>query len=226
MDPKVSVLSTTPQRPTLILINLYSLLFTGWRCIKHFCLIFFKLWQDEEFLYHQPHFKSLLLQKIKFEPREFVLLFHESMNSKTQNEQMSFHVRIWEGRRNKNTLLSLGVHGACNSWWLGHRFWNCYVRSGFEWLATVVNGWTKCELEILRYMVQLRLQKKNNNKSMLGCRGLVPKHIASVLVGFGTRPLWMNQLWRKGTHMLQRLLDKYVGKRKTKSCVSSAIGET
>jgi len=44
-----------------------------------------------------PHFKSLLSQKIKCEPREFVLLFDESMNLKTQNKQMDFHVRIWEG---------------------------------------------------------------------------------------------------------------------------------
>jgi len=52
----------------------------------------------------------------------------------------------------------------------------------------------------------------------------VPKQIASVLVGFRTRPLWMNQLWREETHhwRLQRLLDKDDGERKTKSCVSSA----
>jgi hypothetical protein len=45
-----------------------------------------------------PYFKSLLSQKIKSEPCEFVLLFDESMNSKTQNKQMDFHVRIWEGQ--------------------------------------------------------------------------------------------------------------------------------
>ena len=44
-----------------------------------------------------PHFKSLLSQEIKCEPQEFVLLFDESMNSRTQSKQMDFHVRIWEG---------------------------------------------------------------------------------------------------------------------------------
>lgn len=44
-----------------------------------------------------PYFKTLLSEKIKCEPREFVLLFDESMNSKTQNKQMDFHVRLWEG---------------------------------------------------------------------------------------------------------------------------------
>jgi len=38
-------------------------------------------------------------------------------------------------------------------------------------------------------------------------RGLVPKQIASVLVGLRTLPLWRNQLWREATHrwILQRL---------------------
>jgi len=44
-----------------------------------------------------PHFKLLLSQKIKCEPHEFVLLFDESIYSKTQNKQMDFHMRIWEG---------------------------------------------------------------------------------------------------------------------------------
>jgi len=50
-------------------------------------------------------------------------------------------------------------------------------------------------------------------------RGLVPKEIASVLVGFRTRPLWMNQLWKEETYRwrLQRLLDKDERERKTKS---------
>jgi len=54
--------------------------------------------------------------------------------------------------------------------------------------------------------------------------GLVPKQIASVLVGFKTRPLWRNQLWREETHhwRLQRLLDKVAGERTTKSRVFSA----
>ena len=45
-----------------------------------------------------PHFKSLLSDRLRSGSCEFVLLFDESMNSKTQNKQMDFHVRIWEGQ--------------------------------------------------------------------------------------------------------------------------------
>ena len=45
-----------------------------------------------------PHFKSLLSQKLNSDGCEFVLLFDESMNSKTQNKQMDFHVHLWEGQ--------------------------------------------------------------------------------------------------------------------------------
>ena len=44
-----------------------------------------------------PYFKTLLSNKIKCEQKEFVLLFDESTNSKAQNKQMDFHVRLWEG---------------------------------------------------------------------------------------------------------------------------------
>jgi len=61
-----------------------------------------------------PHFKSLLSQKIKCEPHEFVLLFDESMNSKTQNKQMDFHVRIWaEVRTRYYHSEFMELHGAC-----------------------------------------------------------------------------------------------------------------
>ena len=45
-----------------------------------------------------PHFKYLLAEKLRKESGEFVLLFDEIMNSKTQNKQMNFHVCIWEGQ--------------------------------------------------------------------------------------------------------------------------------
>jgi len=45
-----------------------------------------------------PHFKSLLAERLKSESCKFVLMFDESMNSKTQNKQMDFHVRFWEGQ--------------------------------------------------------------------------------------------------------------------------------
>jgi hypothetical protein len=44
-----------------------------------------------------PYFKTLLSEKIKCEPKEFVLLVDESINSKIQSKQNDFHVRIWEG---------------------------------------------------------------------------------------------------------------------------------
>jgi len=55
-------------------------------------------------------------------------------------------------------------------------------------------------------------------------RGLVLKQIASVFVGFRTRPLWMNQLQGEETHRwrLQRLLERDAGEMKRKICVSSA----
>lgn len=44
-----------------------------------------------------PYFKSLLLEKLRSESLEFVLLFDESLNSKTQSKQMDVHVRFWDG---------------------------------------------------------------------------------------------------------------------------------
>jgi len=54
-------------------------------------------------------------------------------------------------------------------------------------------------------------------------RGLVPKQIASVLVGFRTRPLWRNQLWREEIHrwILQRLLERDAGE--IKMCIVSIL---
>ena len=45
-----------------------------------------------------PHFKSLLSDKMNEKDCTFVLLFDESMNGKTQDKQMDFHLRIWEGQ--------------------------------------------------------------------------------------------------------------------------------
>lgn len=45
-----------------------------------------------------PHFKSLLSDKLNKIDCSFVVLFDESMNCKTQQKQMDFHVRIWEGQ--------------------------------------------------------------------------------------------------------------------------------
>ena len=42
------------------------------------------------------YFKSLLSDKIKDENYDFVLLFDDSMNSKTQSKQMDFHIRFWD----------------------------------------------------------------------------------------------------------------------------------
>jgi len=52
-------------------------------------------------------------------------------------------------------------------------------------------------------------------------RGLLPKKIASVSVGYRTRLLWINQLRREETHRwrLQRLLDKDAGEMMKKKAV-------
>ena len=42
-----------------------------------------------------PHFKQLLSKKVSTD--DYVLLFDESLNAKTQTKQCDFHVRLWEG---------------------------------------------------------------------------------------------------------------------------------
>ena len=44
-----------------------------------------------------PYLKSQLVEKLRSESAMFVLLFDESMNSKTQSKQMDVHLRFWIG---------------------------------------------------------------------------------------------------------------------------------
>ena len=41
-----------------------------------------------------PHFSSLLKSRLN-KDSEYVLLFDESVNSKTKNKQLDMHVRLW-----------------------------------------------------------------------------------------------------------------------------------
>lgn len=44
-----------------------------------------------------PHFKQLLSSKLRGE--DYVLLFDESLNVKTQSKQCDFHIHHWDGDR-------------------------------------------------------------------------------------------------------------------------------
>lgn len=44
-----------------------------------------------------PHFKHLLCKKLSSDREDYVLLFDESLNRKTQSKQCDFHVRLWDG---------------------------------------------------------------------------------------------------------------------------------
>jgi len=102
---------------------------------------------------------------------------------------------------------------------------NVDMRLGEEiegWERRFLSKVTPSSLPVKQMYLQRRWKLRLESNWSLG---LVPKQIASVLVGFRTRPLWMKQLWREETHhwRLQRLLDKDEEEKKTKSCKSSAF---
>ncbi|XP_051985326.1 uncharacterized protein LOC127645689 [Xyrauchen texanus] len=46
-----------------------------------------------------PHFKHLLCKKLSSGREDYVLLFDESLNRKTQSKQCDFHVCLWDGNK-------------------------------------------------------------------------------------------------------------------------------
>ena len=136
-----------------------------------------------------PHFKSLLSQKVKCEPSEFVLLFDESMNSKTQNKQMDFHVRIWEGAEVRTRYY--------HSEFMGHA-------TAEDMITTFETGTSDLDLGQLIQLsmdgpnvnwkfydlVQHRLQR-DNNKSMLNT-GSCGLHIVHGAFKHGVEALTWN----------------------------------
>ena len=94
------------------------------------------------------YFKSLLSDKIKDEYCDFVLLFDESMNSKTQSKQVDFHIRFWYCCQVKTRYYG--------SQFMGHATSDDMVKVFQEETSVLslkhgaaVYGWSKCELEIL-----------------------------------------------------------------------------